>query len=86
MTTLPRLPSNATAQEIYHSVRHYYPNLGPLLSQMLTRFGEYDEEYITDLEDQVDSLRKRILELEMRLNNPDDVPDNLCCPHCGSKF
>lgn len=77
MNVPAHLPSGATDKEIINHVEHNYPNLGPVLRQMVERFKEErdpnqfaDESTPGPFEKFLDALAQEI---------------TISCPHCGSK-
>lgn len=89
MTTVPRLPSNATNREIVSYVHHYYPNLGPLLNQMFQRLRDEVEDHksIEELEEEIHELEEQNNGLKMDLQDDNRrllIERNCKCPHCGS--
>jgi DNA repair exonuclease SbcCD ATPase subunit len=88
LTTLPRLPSTATNEEIVDYVRHYYPNLGPLLNLLRERLEDRldDNEQIKNLEGQIETNEAEISKLKDQLDEAEaDRPKIGKCPHCGSE-
>lgn len=82
---IPKLPNNATNEEIVNYVRHYYPNLGPLLRMMFERLRDAEDpveveklsEEIEILREQNRTIRNGRIDVFWELFKPK-------CPHCGS--
>lgn len=84
---VPRLPNNATNEEIINYVRHYYPDLGPLLRMMFERLQDAEDQVEVEklseeneiLREQNAAIRKERLDMFWEIYKP-------TCPHCGSKM
>jgi len=80
---LPRLPHSATDEEIVGYVRHYYPELGPLLRQLMERLERAIDQ--PDPQIEIERLQHRIYDLSNEIKEYEEDDIRLVkCPHCGS--
>lgn len=80
---VPRLPHSATDKEIVDYVKYYYPELGPMLRQLMERMECAVNQ--PDPQNEIERLQHRIYDLSNEIKEyEEDTLRLVKCPHCGS--